>query len=152
MADEAEPTTSPAGRVDRSTAEGYQSYEDVYGKPPSQKTAVSLSVLLGQLADELRAAKLRGQQDDQEDIVRVKECSLEVGLTWEAEGTAGVKFWVFELGGSVSRATTQTLSVTLEPLAGRDIVFANMRPALRISEEDIIGRGLPTRDEESAEQ
>jgi hypothetical protein len=143
------------GYVDTSLAPGYQP------QPPlkreggtglaSLSEGIPLSTMLEQLADELRAVQLRGRGDDKQDIVRVKECTLEVGLTWELEGTAGVKFLVFELGGSYTKANSQTLTVTLEPLTEREITFATMDPAEGISKIEITRRGLPT-EKERAEQ
>jgi hypothetical protein len=45
------------------------------------------------------------------------ELTLQVAVTWEGKGIAGVRWWLIELGGEVSRqsAVTQTVKVTLEP-------------------------------------
>jgi hypothetical protein len=49
------------------------------------------------------------------------ELELNVAVTQQADGNAGVKFWVIELGakGEYENATTHTLKLTLEPV-GRD--------------------------------
>ena len=45
------------------------------------------------------------------------ELTLQVAVTSAGKGSAGVKWWLIELGGEVSRESvvTQTVKVTLEP-------------------------------------
>ena len=85
------------------------------GKPPAG--AVPLSAAIAALRDELTRAWWDGQHRS----VRFKpspvELTLQVAVTWEGKGTGGVRWWLIELGGEVSRqsAVTQTVKVTLEP-------------------------------------
>jgi hypothetical protein len=78
---------------------------------------VPLSAAIAALRDELTKAWWDGQRQS----VRFKpspvELTLQVGVTWEGEGTAGVRWWLIEIGGEVSRqsAVTQTVKLTLEP-------------------------------------
>ena len=46
------------------------------------------------------------------------ELTLEVAVTWTGKGTAGIKWWLLQAGGEVSRekATTQTIKLTLDPV------------------------------------
>lgn len=79
--------------------------------------AVPLSAAIGALRDELT----RAWWDGRDRTLRFKpspvELTLQVGVTWSGKGSAGVKWWLIELGGEVSResVTTQTVRVMLEP-------------------------------------
>ena len=85
------------------------------GKAPAG--AVPLSAAIAALLDELTQAWWDGQHRS----VRFKpspvELTLQVAVTREGKGTGGVRWWLIELGGEVSRqsAATQTVKVTLEP-------------------------------------
>ena len=85
------------------------------GKPPAG--AVPLSAAIAALRDELTRAWWDGQHRS----VRFKpspvELTLQVAVTWEGKGTGGVRWWLIELGGEMSRqsAVTQTVKMTLEP-------------------------------------
>jgi hypothetical protein len=75
-----------------------------------------LADLIKVLGQELREAQRRAKKDDQPDLLKLKECSVELGVTWEKKADGSIEFWVIKLGGGVSKENTQTLSVTLEPL------------------------------------
>ncbi len=85
------------------------------GKAPAG--TVPLSAAIAALRDELTNAWWDGQHRS----VRFKpspvELTLQLGVTWEGKGTAGVRWWLIEIGGEVSRqsAATQTVKMTLEP-------------------------------------
>lgn len=85
------------------------------GKAPAG--AVPLSAAIAALRDELTQAWWDGQHRS----VRFKpspvELTLQVAVTREGKGTGGVRWWLIELGGEVSRqsAATQAVKVTLEP-------------------------------------
>lgn len=76
-----------------------------------------LSAAIGALRDELT----RAWWDGRDRSVRFKpspvELTLQVAVTSAGTGRAGVKWWLIELGGEVSRQSvvTQTVKVTLEP-------------------------------------
>lgn len=78
---------------------------------------VPLSAAIAALRDELTKAWWDGQRQS----VRFKpspvELTLEAGVTWEGKGSAGIRWWLIEIGGEVSResAVTQTVKLTLEP-------------------------------------
>ena len=77
-----------------------------------------LSAAIGALRDELTRAWL----DSPDKAVRFKpspvELTLQVGVTWTGSGRAGVRWWLIELGGEVSRESvvTQTVKMSLEPM------------------------------------
>jgi Trypsin-co-occurring domain 2 len=70
----------------------------------------------------LRAELMAAWTDAQNQSLRFKvapvELTLEVAVTWTGKGTAGIKWWLLEAGGEVSRekATTQTIKLTLDPV------------------------------------
>jgi hypothetical protein len=87
------------------------------GSQDAPKGVVPLSAAIGALRDELT----RAWWDGRDRSVRFKpspvELTLQVAVTWAGTGRAGVKWWLIELGGEVSRQSvvTQTVKVTLEP-------------------------------------
>jgi hypothetical protein len=110
--------TPPKGwaSIDWSPRRGVQTYEEAYGPQKKPHDGLRLRDVLEQLGDELREAQAAALNDDKPDLMKVKDCTVELGLTWEAKGDAGVEFWVFKLGGEVSRGNTQTITLTLEPI------------------------------------
>jgi hypothetical protein len=82
------------------------------------KGVVPLSAAIGALRDELT----RAWWDGRDRSVRFKpspvELTLQVAVTSAGRGSAGVRWWLIELGGEVSRESvvTQTVKVTLEPM------------------------------------
>ena len=82
------------------------------------KRVVPLSAAIAALRDELT----RAWWDGQARTVRFKpspvELTLQVAVTSAGKGNAGVRWWLIELGGEVSResAVTQTVKVTLDPV------------------------------------
>lgn len=77
-----------------------------------------MSAAIGALRDELT----RAWWDGRDGSVRFKpspvELTLQVAVTSAGKGNAGVRWWLIELGGEVSRESvvTQTVKVTLEPM------------------------------------
>jgi hypothetical protein len=100
------------GNVDWDTAPGVQRR----GVSPAEARRFPLADLISALGDELREAQRRARDDSQEDILKLKECSIEMGLSWEKKADGSIKFWIIELGGGVTKANTQTVALTLEPL------------------------------------
>lgn len=78
---------------------------------------VPLAEAIGALREELTRAWWDGRNQK----VRFKpspvELSLQVGVTSAGKGSAGVKWWLIELGGEMSRQSVQTqmVKVSLEP-------------------------------------
>lgn len=75
-----------------------------------------LADLIAALGRDLREAQRRAAEDDRADLLKLKECSIEVGVTWERKGEAGLELWVVKLGGGVDKTNTQTISITMEPV------------------------------------
>lgn len=105
--------------VDFSPRPGVQTYQDVYGRDDGPMNGLRLRDVLEQLGDEIREAQAAALKDGKPDVIRVRDCSIELGLTWEAKGTAGVEFWVFKLGGEQSRSNTQTITLNLDAIDPR---------------------------------
>lgn len=74
-----------------------------------------LSSFLKTLGDELRDAAKTAAAEEGGPILDIAECELELGLTWEAQGSAGANFYVFRLGGGGQRTQTQTIRLRLTP-------------------------------------
>lgn len=70
----------------------------------------------------LRAELMQTWTDAQDQSLRFKvapvELTLESAVTWTGKGTAGIKWWLLQAGGEVSRekAVTQTIKLTLDPV------------------------------------
>ena len=82
------------------------------------KGVVPLAAAVAALRDELT----RAWWDGRDRSVRFKpspvELTLQVAVTSAGSGKAGVRWWLIELGGEVSRESvvTQTVKVSLEPV------------------------------------
>lgn len=72
--------------------------------------------LLTSLGDQLREAQRQAAEDGKDDMLKLKDCSIELALTWEKSGEGGIKFWVVELGAGASRSSTQTITINMEPV------------------------------------
>ena len=101
--------------TDYSTRPGVQSYKDVYGDTAPHPDGLRLKDVLVQLGEEIREAQWEAAHDGKEDLLRIKECQVELAVTWEVKGSGGVEFWVVKLGGELNRSNTQTITITLEP-------------------------------------
>src|SRR5690349_16134125 len=79
--------------------------------------AVALSDALASLRRDLSAAWSDGQAAGINLKPTAVELTLQVGLTRSSTGRAGVKWWLFEVGGERGReaAFTQTVKLVLEP-------------------------------------
>src|SRR5215471_3092125 len=83
---------------------------------PAPKGAVPLAEAIAALRNELLRAWW-----DRDRFLRFKpapiELTLQVAVTSAGKGSAGVKWWLIELGGEISRESvvTQTVKLTLEP-------------------------------------
>ena len=87
---------------------------------------MSLSAAIGALRDELMHAVWAGQfpyqLNGQQRTLRFKpapiEVTLQVAVTVQGTAKAGVKWWLIEAGGELSRekVATQTVKLTLEPV------------------------------------
>jgi hypothetical protein len=75
-----------------------------------------LSKLLRELNTELQQTVADEQKAGQTPLLKVKECTAELDITWSLEGDGEVKFWVLDLTGKASRESAQKITVTLEPI------------------------------------
>lgn len=89
--------------------------DDVPQETP--KGVVPLSAAIGALRDELTRAWWDGRDRSVRFEPSPVELTLQVAVTSAGSGRAGVRWWLIELGGEVSRESvvTQTVKVTLEP-------------------------------------
>lgn len=78
-----------------------------------------LADLLANLSAELREAQQRAVNDQEEDVFRLKACTVELGVTWERNAEGAVEFWVVKLGGGASRVETESIIISLEPAGER---------------------------------
>ena len=121
-----EEARSSFASVDFSSRRGVQTYQDVHGRDDGPVNGLRLRDVLEQLGDEIREAQAVAVKDGKPEVIRLRDCTVELGLTWEAKGTAGVEFWVFKLGGEQSRSNTQTITLNLDPV---DSEHADSPPA-----------------------
>jgi len=77
-----------------------------------------LADLIGALGRELREAQRRATSDGEPEVLRLKDCTVEMGVTWEKTAEGGVDFWVVKLGAGATKENTQTMTVSLEPVGG----------------------------------
>jgi len=89
--------------------------DDVHEAP---KGAVPLAEAIGALRDELTGAWWGGRDQAVRFRPSPVELTLQVGVTSGGKARAGVKWWLIDLGGELSRqsVTTQIVKVTLEPV------------------------------------
>jgi hypothetical protein len=72
--------------------------------------------LITALGNELRQAHDTAVKDPAEDMLKLKDCSIELGITWDKKAGGGIEFWVIKLEGEASKQTTQKITVNLEPI------------------------------------
>jgi hypothetical protein len=79
---------------------------------------VGLADAIGALRDELMQAWTSGQNERLRFKPRPVELTVQVAVTRAGSGRAGIRWWLVELGGEVSRgsAMTQTLKLSLDPV------------------------------------
>jgi hypothetical protein len=78
---------------------------------------VPLAGAIRQLRAELLEAMRQGEDEELRFALGDIELELQLEVSQEAKGDAGIRFWLVSLGGSVgaSRASTHTLRLTLAP-------------------------------------
>lgn len=81
--------------------------------PPQAPPAVRVAYLLQELADEFRGLRAAAIADGKPDVLTATKCTLELALTWTVEGSAGVKFWVLEIGSGAKRVSSQKVTVEM---------------------------------------
>ena len=63
---------------------------------------IELSKMLGQLRNELQAAKLQGARSDLKFQIEDIEIELQIVTTQEKEGDVAIKFWVLNANAEVN--------------------------------------------------
>jgi hypothetical protein len=74
-----------------------------------------LADMITSLGAEVREAQRRHRDAGETDLLKLKECSIELGVSWDKKADGGIQFWIIKLGGGVDKTNTQTITVTLEP-------------------------------------
>jgi Trypsin-co-occurring domain 2 len=80
-----------------------------------------LADLIEALGAQLREAEMRAKAAG-DPLLRLKECTVEMAVDWRRDGQGGIEFWVIKLGGQISKQTSQTLTVTLDPTGGERVM------------------------------
>lgn len=76
---------------------------------------------LADAIEALRSELIRAWRDSRDEALRFRlapvELTVQAAVTKTGEGSAGVKWWLLELGGRVSKETgvTQTIKLVLDP-------------------------------------
>jgi len=83
--------------------------------PTDAEREFPLADIIQLLGGQLRESMRRHEASDEDDLLALKECTVELGLTWDKKGEAGIDFKVVKLGGGLDKTNTQTISVTLQP-------------------------------------
>ena len=74
---------------------------------------IGLVETIDALRSELAAAVEKAQGQEIQFPIGSVQLEFQVGVTWDTEAKAGVKFWVLELGASGSYANESVQKVTL---------------------------------------
>jgi hypothetical protein len=89
-------------------------------RPPAE-LGLSLSDLVGHVRDELIA--IRSRPTSQTDpIMELTKFDLEVSVAVSAEGSAGLKFWVVNLGAEAGVRHVHKIKLTFEPYRQEPVV------------------------------
>jgi hypothetical protein len=91
----------------------WESRPGIQDTPPQAPPALRVAYLLQELADEFRGLRAAAIDDGKPDVLTATKCTLELGLTWTVEGSAGVKFWVLELGAGAKRVSSQKVTIEM---------------------------------------
>lgn len=103
------------------------------------RTNIELAKLIQTLADQLRSARDTANKDDP--IIDLAECELEMAVEVTNEGGAGIKVWVFELGGRRSKLNSNTVKVRFAPHGNVPVTFVAQLP--QGTPGPVLGRGDP---------
>jgi Trypsin-co-occurring domain 2 len=74
--------------------------------------------MVSALSDQLREAQRRAGPPDGPGALLLKECTVQLGMSWDKKADGGVQFWVVKLGGGLNKSETETITVVLEPGGG----------------------------------
>jgi len=110
---------------------------------PAKKepTPISLSQLVESVASELRIVKAK-RPPVGEDVITLTNCDIELSVEASVEGSAGIKFYVVEVGGKGSATTSHKITLRFSAPAG---VVAAVQRAAPPDEEVPSARRNPNR-------
>ncbi|HEY6372168.1 MAG TPA: trypco2 family protein [Candidatus Sulfotelmatobacter sp.] len=94
--------------------------------PKKEPTPVSLSELVKSVAAELRIVKA-DKPAAGEEVITLTNCDIELSVAATMEGSAGIKFYVVEIGGKGS--ATASHKITLKFSAPAGVIAAVQRKA-----------------------
>lgn len=83
----------------------------------TQENSVGLAELIEKVKQELLISDLKSGEAP---FLSVDEVSLELQVTVQKEGDAGIKIYVIQIGGKLSRDDVQIIKVTLTPLLSKE--------------------------------
>jgi Trypsin-co-occurring domain 2 len=93
------------------------------------EVSIPLATAIRALRSELVEAARQGAGEEVRFAMGPVELELQVEVSKEAGGEAGIKFWLVSIGGKGSRtsATTHTVKLSLTPVSstGDDVVVAS---------------------------
>lgn len=84
---------------------------------------VELSELIAYVSAQLRAAS-EGVDDRGGAIMEFEQCTMEMSVEVEKQGSAGIQVWVVNLGGGASKTSSHTITVSFKPIPGNPVVAA----------------------------
>ena len=82
-----------------------------------QENPIGLAELIEKVKQELLISDLKSGEAP---FLSIDEVSLELQVTVQKEGDAGIKIHVIQIGGKLSRDDVQTIKVTLTPLLSKE--------------------------------
>jgi Trypsin-co-occurring domain 2 len=85
-------------------------------KVPKFELKQMLEQLSQQLVEVDKAARARGDA-----ILQLDECEVQLAITMDGGGSAGIKFWVIELGVNAKTENANTITVKFKPIDGKAI-------------------------------
>ena len=96
---------------------------------------IGLVEAIDALRSELAAAVEKAQGQEIQFPIGSVQLEFQVGVTWDTEAKAGVKFWVLELGASGSYANESVQKVTLNLEAPVDAEGRAVKVARRLQQK-----------------
>jgi hypothetical protein len=89
---------------------------------PDETPSIGLSDLIQKIRHEL----LSSVSDSEEDvpILSIDSVELELQVTVKKQGTSGIKIYVVNIGGGITRDDVQKIKVKLSPLLNKDQLLA----------------------------
>ena len=96
---------------------------------------IGLVETIDALRSELAAAVKKAQGQEIQFPIGSVQLEFQVGVTWDTEAKAGVKFWVLELGASGNYANESVQKVTLNFEAPVDVEGRAVKVTRRVRQK-----------------